>query len=284
MPKTITARRTIVRRDVPKAPHSLTIARSLRERFQRRQQLFGGWISIGHPETAAIFARAENDFIGICMEHTTIDLATAGQIIRACHEFRKACLPRIYGGDLQQVRRLLDAGADGIIVPQVSCRQDIDRVRDAMWYPPQGARGFGVAAAQGYGRDFNAYVRGANEALSLMIQIESIDGVERIQELVTHPGVDAVMVGPYDISGSLGLPGELQHPKVAAACRRVIAACAAAGKSCGYQLVYPDANDLRREFEAGFSFLVLGSDVFNLSHRSEEVDRMIAGVKGHDRA
>ncbi len=257
----------------------LAIAQALRRRFQRRQRLFGAWMSIGHPEIAAIFARARRDFIGIDLEHTTIDLPIAQQIIRVCHEFRKACLPRIYGGNFEQMRRLLDAGADGIIVPQVASRRQVEQVCEVMWYPPKGKRGFGVAAAHRYGRDFDAYVQGANEALTLMVQIETLEGVEHIEDIITHPAVDAVMVGPYDISGSVGLPGQLRHPRVVEACRRAIRACEAHRKSCGYQLVYPAVEDIRREVTAGFTFLILGSDIFNLWSRSVDEDAMIAACK-----
>ena len=254
---------------------SVEIAAALRRKFRSRARLFGAWMSIGHPEIAAIFAAAKGDFVGIDLEHTTIDLATAQMIIRTCHEHGRACLPRPYAGSLESMRRLLDAGADGIIVPQVSRRADVERLIEELRYPPQGRRGFGVAAAHQYGRAFDAYVRGANESLSLLIQIETMDGVERIGEILTVPEVDGVMIGPYDISGSLGVAGELSHTKVTAACTQVIKACAAQSISCGIQLVHPRAADLRRQLKAGFTFLVLGSDIFNLTQRSREVDAMI---------
>ena len=254
---------------------SLARAAALRHRFRSRARLYGAWMSIGHPEVAAIFSRAQGDFLGIDLEHTTIELSTAQQIIRACHEHDRACLPRIYPGQLEHVRRLLDAGADGIIVPQVARVEDIDQVVDVMRYPPDGHRGFGVASAQGYGRDFDGYVRGANESLSLMIQIETIQAVERIGALLTHPAVDGVMVGPYDMSGSLGVPGELDHPRVREACETVVRACAQAEISCGMHLVYPTVDAIRQKLRAGFTFLVLGSDIFNLWKRGLEVDAMI---------
>lgn len=271
-PRTATATRT--------DRHPLAMAAALRKRLRARDRLYGAWMSIGHPEIASIFADAQGDFVGIDLEHTTIELSTAQQIIRACHEFHRACLPRIFPGNLEQIRRLLDAGADGIIVPQVSSSEAIDRVVQALYYPPQGRRSFGVAAAHQYGRAFEAYVREANEACSLIVQVETMAGVEQIDAIVANPAVDGVMIGPYDLSGSLGIPGQVSHPRVAEACRRVIAACAKASMSCGLHLVYPQVEDLRREFNAGFTFLVLGSDIFTLWQRGVEIDAMIDACRG----
>ncbi len=256
-------------------PGDLGVAAALRERFRGRHRAYGAWLSIGHPEVAAIFAAARGHFVGIDLEHTTIDLPTAQQIIRACHQYRRACLPRIFPGDFQAVRRLLDAGADGIIVPQVSSIEHVEAVADLMRYPPHGHRGFGVAAAQEYGRGFDRYMAGANEALSLMIQVETVAGVRNIEALAAHPAVDAVMIGPYDLSGSLGVPGKIGDPSVVAACREVAVACRKRGIGCGMHLVYPDLAEIQDHFARDFTFVILGSDIFNLWRRCVEVDQMI---------
>lgn len=261
----------------------LVTARSLRQRFKSRMRTYGAWISIGHPEIASIFARAEGHFVGVDLEHTTTELSTVQAIIRSCHEFQRACLPRIFPGNLEEMRRLLDAGADGVIVPQVSSRAEIDRLVIALRYPPDGARSYGITAAHHYGRSFDEYVRSANTSLSLIVQVETVEAVERIEEMVSHPAVDGVMIGPYDLSGSMKMPGSLTHPRVMAACARVVKACAAHAVSCGTHLPYPTAEELRTRLAEGFTFLVLGSDVFNLWHRSVEVDAMIAACDDRGR-
>jgi len=253
----------------------LKISAALKKGFRSRTHLFGAWLSIGSAEIASIFAAARGDFVGIDLEHTAISLADAQAIIRACHQHDRACLPRVYPGDLESMRRLLDAGSDGIIVPQVSTPAQVEMFADHMRYPPDGSRGFGVAAAQLYGRGFQEYVRDANGALSLIIQVETVAGVENIDQLLDNPAVDGVMVGPYDLSGSLGVPGKLDAPAVIEACDRVIHACASHGMSCGMHLVYPSAQQIRQHFERKFTFLILGSDIFNLWMCSEETDRMI---------
>lgn len=255
--------------------HPLAIAAALRHRLRTRAHTFGAWSSLGHPEIASIFASAKGHFVGVDLEHSTTSLSTAQAMIRACHEFRRACLIRVSPGSVEQMRRLLDAGADGLIVPQVSSSDDIDRAAKVLRYPPKGERSFGVAAAHQYGRVFDAYARSANESLTLIVQVETMPAVERIDSIVSHPAVDGVMIGPYDLSGSLGIPGALTHPRVVEASKRVIEACTASSRSCGVHLVHPSLDDIRQHLVAGFTFLVLGSDVFSLWKRGVEVDAMI---------
>ena len=261
------------RRSADSSP--VALAATLRAGLRARRQLFGSWMSIGHPEIAAIFAAGRGDFLGIDLEHSTIDLSTAQQIIRVCHEHRRACLPRIFPGQLEHLRRLLDAGADGVILPMVFTRDDVDRANQLLRYPPEGKRSFGVAAAQGYGRTFDAYVRQANASLVLIAQVETAAAVDNIDDILAHPAIDGIMVGPYDLSGSLGLPGQLTHPRVVEACQRVVRACARKNISCGMHLVYPKLADVKRQIAAGFTFLLLGSDIFNLWQRSLETDAII---------
>lgn len=226
-PQPSTSRRaTPARRARAAAPcDPLAVTAALRQRLRSRARTYGAWISIGHSDIASLFASANGHFVGVDLEHTMTELSTIHAMIRACHEYGRACLPRIFPGQFEPLRRLLDARADGVIVPQVSRREDIDRAASALRYPPEGRRSFGVVAAHRFGRAFDAYVRSANRSLSLIIQVESTDAVAHIDALVSHPAVDGVMVGPYDLSGLLGMPGALTHPRVTEACERVIQAC-----------------------------------------------------------
>ncbi|MBI2870175.1 MAG: 4-hydroxy-2-oxovalerate aldolase [Candidatus Omnitrophica bacterium] len=240
--------------------------------------LFGAWTQFGHPSITEIFAASGFDFIGIDMEHSTIALGEAQRIIAAAHAGGAACLPRISSHNGVQASRLLDSGADGIIVPNV---QTLDQVREAVsWikYPPQGMRGFGVARAQGYGFDFDQYVSTWNARAVLVVQIESMRGVEQAEAIVSHESVQGAMIGPYDISGSLGIPGKLSHPRVREACRRVIEACRRCGKACGTQVVDPTDENVREALAEGYRFVILGADVFLLWKWGE---RMHAIVKTH---
>ena len=251
----------------------------MRKKLRDRKPMFGAWTSLGHPSITEAFCRIGVDFIGIDLEHSTISQAEAQRIIAAAQANRTACVARVSSHNGEQIRRLLDSGADGILVPNVATREEVEQIVEWVKYPPLGKRGFGVARAQGYGFDFDSYVSGWNRRSVLMIQIESIAGVEAAEEMLSHPEVDGAMVGPYDISGSLGIPGHLTHPRVAAACARVVQVCRKLGKACGTQVIDPDPKNVRAALKAGYTFVVLASDVFLLWKWSERMKSLIRGCR-----
>lgn len=250
----------------------------MRKKLRDRQTVFGAWTSLGHPSIAEAFCRTGVDFIGIDLEHSTISLEQAQRIIAAAQANQTTCLARLSSHNGEQIRRLLDAGADGVLVPNVTSHEEVARIVQWMKYPPTGRRGFGVARAQGYGFDFDSYVSGWNPRSVLILQLESIAGVEAAEELLSHPEVDGAMVGPYDISGSLGIPGRLTDPAISKACDRVVQVCRKLGKACGTQVVDPDAQKVGDALKAGYTFVVLASDVFLLWKWGERMRALIRGI------
>lgn len=233
------------------------------------------WTSLGHPSITEIFVRTEVDFVGIDLEHSTISQEQAQRIIAASQAAGVACLPRVSSHNGEQIRRLLDSGADGVIVPNVRTTEEVQRIVSWCKYPPVGQRGYGISRAQGYGFDFDATSADWNQRSTLIIQIESQEGAEDAEELLENPSVDGVMVGPYDISGSLGIPGQIDHPRVAAACAKVVEACRKKGKACGTQLVDPTQERITAAFQNGYTFVVLSSDVFVLWKWSARMKEMV---------
>lgn len=251
---------------------------TLRKRtlFPSKHPVFGAWTSLGHPSITEIFTRAGVDFIGIDLEHSTISQEQAQRIIAASQAAGLVCLPRVASHNGEQIRRLLDSGADGVIVPNVRTPDEVERIIAWCKYPPAGARSYGVARAHGYGRTFDEYVTTWNDRSVLLIQIESIQGVEAVDELLAYEAIDGVMIGPYDISGSLRIPGRLDDPRVRRACARVIDACRRAGRACGTQVIEPTPGRIKDAFGQGYTFVVLGSDVFVLWKWAERMRLFIA--------
>lgn len=250
----------------------------LKEKLRNRESVFAAWTSIAHPSITEIFARSGVDFIGIDIEHSTISQEQSQRIIAASQAGGTMCLPRIASHNMEMIKRLLDSGADGIIVPMVSTNEEVERLVSWCKYPPTGSRSFGISRGQGYGFDFDEYTSKWNDISSLIVQIETAQGVKNIQGILDHEDVDAAMIGPYDLSGSLGVPGQIDHPLVTEAAKIVINACADYGKGCGTQLIEPDFEGLHGAFETGYTFVVLASDIFVLWKWSEQIKQLIRMV------
>lgn len=236
----------------------------LKRRLKNRERLFAGWISYSHPSITETFARAGFDFIFIDMEHSTISIEQGQRIIAASQSEGVPCIPRPVSHSNDYLKPLLESGADGLLIQMVETVQQVKALIKDIKYPPIGQRTYGVNRAQAYGFDFDEYIQSWNAASVFMLQIESIKGVENIEELISFDEVDAVMIGPLDIAGSLGVPGQTTHPLVIEASRKVIEACERYGKSCGTQVSDVNTTTVKELFNLGYNYAILGSDLFVL--------------------
>lgn len=249
--------------------------RSLKTKLEQRDLVFAGWVSYREPAIAETFAMAGMDFVAIDMEHTTISTSEAAQIISATHTQNCLCLPRpvSHSGDI--AKPLLEAAADGLIFPVVETPSQVKAILDGFKFPPNGSRSYGVNRAHGFGLNFDDYIMSWNETGSLIVQIESVKAVNEIDQILSVGGIDAVMIGPYDISGSLGVPGQLDHPDVKEASDKVLKACIKKGISCGTQLSNANATTVARARDEGFNLIIMSSDLFVLSNWTKEMAGII---------
>jgi len=248
---------------------------ALKIKFQNCQTLFAGWTSLGHPQVTEMLVRSGVDFLGIDLEHSTISQEQSQRIIAACHARGVPCLPRVATHNPEAIKRLLDSSADGVIVPTVETSAQVEQLIEWIKYPPLGKRGYGVARAQGYGYNFDEYTTSWNDSSILIIQIESMEGVQNVEQLLNYEEVDGVMIGPYDIAGSLDLPGQVEHPEVREAGLRVVEACKKYGKACGTQDIDPTQESVGNALSAGYTFVILASDVFILWKWGERMQKLI---------
>lgn len=256
-----------------------TRQKKLKQAFRNREQLFAAWVSYAHPSITETFAKAGFDFIAIDMEHSTINLTEGQRIIAACQAEGVPCLPRPVSHSNDYIKPLLESGADGMLIQMVNTVDQVRNLINDLKYPPLGKRSYGVSRAQGYGFDFSEYITHWNETSTFIIQVESIEAVNKIEDLLAFDEIDAVMVGPYDISGSLGVPGQLDHPKVLEASKKVIKACEKFGKSCGTQLNDPNPENIQTLFDMGYTYAILGSDLFVLWKWAEQMQQIIKSIR-----
>jgi 2-keto-3-deoxy-L-rhamnonate aldolase RhmA len=238
---------------------------NLKNSLRNRERLFAGWVSYAHPSITETFARAGFDFMFIDMEHSTISIEQGQRIIAASQSEGVPCIPRPVSHSNDYLKPLLESGADGLLIQMVETPDQVRALIKDVKYPPIGKRTYGVNRAQAYGFDFDEYIANWNETSTFMLQVESVEGVNNIEQLLAFDEVDGVMVGPLDIAGSLGVPGQTSHPLVIEASLTVIAACEQHGKSCGTQVAEANPASVKELFDLGYNYAILGSDLFVLS-------------------
>ena len=241
---------------------------AFRERFLSGERLFATILTLPSGAVAEILGDVGFDWIFVDAEHGPIEAAELQLILQTIGR-RVPCLVRVPTTDSVAIQRALDLGAAGIIVPQVNSAEQAARVVDFSRYPPAGSRGVGISRAQGYGLDFTPYVSDANQRSVVVVQAENIRAVECIEEIAAVPGIDGVLIGPYDLSASMGLMGQIDHPRVVEAIDRVTAVCLRRGLKLGIFGVTPAA--VKPYLAKGYTFVVAGVDTILLGQGARGV-------------
>ena len=257
------------------------LARKIKEKIRRGEPSLGTWMSMAHPSIAEILAMAGYDWVVIETEHTAIDVSEVLRLIIAIEQRGSIPLVRLAWNDPIQAKAVLDSGAAGVLVPMVNSKTDAQLAVQMTKYPPLGFRGVGLARAQGYGENFDEYVKNANDDTLLIVQIEHKDAVANIEEILSVPGIDGTFIGPYDLSLSLGIPGQISHPDVLAAKQKVCEATLAHGLIAGVHFVQPRtaADDCRQAITEGYRFIALGTDILFLGDSARALQKETRAFK-----
>ena len=238
----------------------------LKKRLENREQTIGSWITIGNPVVAEIMAQAGFDWLVVDMEHSAITLTSAQNLIQVIDLCGIAPLVRVGHNQPNLIKRVMDAGAHGVIVPMVNSKAEAEQAVNSVKYPPIGFRGVGLARAQKYGAEFEAYRKWNQEKSVVIVQVEHIKAVENLEEILDVPGVDGFIVGPYDLSGSLGAPGQFDHPDVIKALQRVKVVSEQKKALAGFHVISPDPAMVLEKESEGYKFIALSLDILYLGN------------------
>jgi 2-keto-3-deoxy-L-rhamnonate aldolase RhmA len=241
--------------------NSLNKNRPLKKKLRQGDVVIGSWITLGHSGIAEIIARAGYDWIVVDMEHSVIAIDTAGELIRVIDLCGAAPLVRLTSNHPDQIKRLMDAGAHGIVVPMVNSADDAARAVAAVRYAPEGSRGVGLARAQGYGVSFKDYFEWQKHNAVVIVQIEHRDALAVLDAILAVPGVDGFIVGPYDLSCSMGIPGQFEHPDFIAALNTILEAGRRLCVPAGLHIVEPDLERLSQSITQGYRFIAYSVDI-----------------------
>ena len=231
----------------------------IKERVQAGELLIGTFNHLGSSFATELTAGAGFDFIMVDLEHGMGGRAELALQVQAMAASPTVPLVRVTGVDPLQIKRVLDLGVAGVMVPNVETAEDARRIVSAMRFPPEGTRGVAsLSRCTQFGANFDAYFAEANARLLTIVQIESEAGLRNVSEIAAVEGVDMLFAGPLDLSVALGNPRQFEHPDLLEAMDRIVAACREAGKAPG---VHAPSLDLAGKYAArGFRLITAGSD------------------------
>jgi|WetSurMetagenome_2_1015567.scaffolds.fasta_scaffold05427_3 2-keto-3-deoxy-L-rhamnonate aldolase RhmA len=219
--------------------------------------MIGTLLSIASSEVAELISIAGFDWVLIDMEHSTLSLDKVQNALQVMGN-KVLRIVRVPGNDEIWIKRVLDTGCDGILVPMVNTAESARKVIQSAKYPLEGKRSVGLARAHKFGAGFNEYLESANKNLITIIQIEHIEGVKNIDAILKVKGIDSIFIGPYDLSASMGLTGQLSHPEVLSTIKHIKDKCREAGLPYGIFGMNPVA--MVSELQDGCTFLLCGVD------------------------
>jgi 4-hydroxy-2-oxoheptanedioate aldolase len=251
----------------------------LKQRILAGEKSFGTWLQSGCPAFAEIASGAGFDFFIMDQEHGPGGIETAMEMARAAAGAAATAMVRVPSSHPTYLKRLVDAGIEGILVPMVESGAEAEQVVKACRYPPRGNRGNAadIARCSGYGLQAD-YLARADDNLLIAVQIETAAAVANAAEIAAVDGVDLVFIGPTDLSGSIGLMGQTGHPKVQALIAETVATVRKIGKPLG--TVPRQGRTWQQLFDEGFLFVATGSEIF--AYRTHAQD-LVAGWRTYQR-
>jgi 2-keto-3-deoxy-L-rhamnonate aldolase RhmA len=222
----------------------------------------GTWLSLPNESVAEIFAKAGYEWVVIDLEHSAININQAEQLIRVIDLAGSKPFVRLSGHSASQIKRVLDAGAKGILAPMVESQAQIEGIVVACHYPPRGNRGMGLARAQGYG-EANAkseYITTTSKHIEIYAQIESVAGIANLDSIFSQE-IDGYFIGPYDLSASLGNPGIFDSDDFIEAEEQILKASQRHQVNAGYHLVEPNAKQIPILLNKGYDMIAFSVDI-----------------------
>ena len=238
--------------------------RSLRTKLRGGGTTIGSWMQIPQGSVAEIMGQAGYDWVALDLEHGAIALHQIPDLCRALELGGTLPLARVARGQPKDCKQALDAGVGGVIVPMIESAEQLAAVRDYCCWPPAGTRGVGFCRANLFGKHFDAYREEAQAPL-LVAMIEHLRAVESLEAILAVQGLDAVLIGPYDLSASMGLTAQFTDPRFGEVLQRIRNLTDRWGVPSGIHVVEPEPATLNKHLEEGYRFIAYSIDTVFLN-------------------
>jgi len=252
----------------------------MKEGLNSNNVSIGTWLTIGDSIVAEMLCQAGFDWVAVDLEHSAISISEAQDLIRVIDLCGKIPVVRVGENSLTEIKRVLDAGAQVIIVPMINNKEQAVAAVKAVKYPPVGTRGVGLARAQKYGFGFEQYKEWNDKESVVIAQVEHIESINNLEEILQVDGINATFIGPYDLSGSLGHPGDFELPEFKQALAKYETLSKQYDVPMGYHIVAPDAKQVSGKITAGYKLIAVGVDQIYLGSKCRETLEQIKSQGG----
>jgi 2-dehydro-3-deoxyglucarate aldolase len=242
----------------------------IKQALKENRPCLGGWTLSGSVVIAEIMAQAGFDWVCIDAEHSPVSKETVMNMIIAIERHGAEPVVRIGLNVEMEFKKSLDAGARGILVPMIKTASDVEKAISYSKYPPAGNRSFALPRATGYGKYAEQYFNSANQSIFLGIMIEHIQAVNNLDSILSSDQIDAVFVGPYDLSGSMGKPGQFDDREFIQALEQISLKASKLHIPTGIHEVMPDREKILAHINHGFRFIACGLDTLFVSENAEK--------------
>ena len=224
----------------------------------------GSWMQIPHASVAEIMGQAGYDWIAVDMEHGAISVHQLPNLFRAIELGKTLPLARLAQGEIKDCKQVLDAGAGGVIIPMVESAGQLERIRDFVRWPPAGKRGVAFSRANLFGKNFDEYIEESQQPL-LVAMIEHINAIENLDDILRVDGLDAILIGPYDLSASMGLTAKFEHSDFLDVMKKIKESANKVKVPCGIHIVTPSTDELQEKIKSGYRFIAYSIDAVFLN-------------------
>jgi 4-hydroxy-2-oxoheptanedioate aldolase len=253
--------------------------KNLKKRIKNGETVNGCWINLGSPLAAELIGHVGFDWVLIDLEHSSMAEKDVQAILQAMESSPTAVLVRVESAEPARISKVMDSGAEGIMCPKVDNATEAKKVINGLHYPPFGKRGVAkMVRATAFGKNFQEYYESSKENSLGIIQIETVEALNNLEEIAALEGVDVLFIGPADLTMEMGIFGQFDNPIFLEAVKKIVSAAEKFGKATG--ILFFDPNDYKKYHEMGIKFIGCGADSTFISNGAKEMAKKLSNARG----
>lgn len=252
--------------------------KNLKQRLKQGETLHGCWLNLGSSLTAEIVGQAGFDWVLIDLEHGAGSERDVLYQLQALEHTPTAALVRVESSEPQRIHRILDMGAEGIMCPKINNGAEARKVVSGLHYPPHGNRGVAkMVRATGFAQNFDSYYQQSRDTILGIVQIETVEVLNHLDDVAATDGVDVLFIGPADLSMELGIFGQFDHPRFKEALQETVNAAQKAGKATG--ILFFNPAEYQRYHDLGIRFIACGADATFVADGARALAKKLDGFR-----